>query len=136
MRATLCLLACGLAVGCGSDVGDDFTCAFGELTGVWRFSYVETDGTCGPISDETAVFDPGADLEDGCVEHYAEVSANLCRIEFDIECAVTQNGTIRQIGVWEHVAPEEIFGTITMTGDIPEDDFYCRSTYSVYVVKL
>lgn len=51
MRAIL-ILAISVLAACSS-ADDVFTdCHIGELTGTWRTHYSETDGDCGPISDE------------------------------------------------------------------------------------
>jgi hypothetical protein len=126
LAATVAVLA-----SCG---GEDFECAIGELTGTWRFSYDEQNGNCGPIADETAVFDPGAPT--GCDENYSEVSADSCRLDLDFECPLADGqGSQQWVMVVEQTADDRLDGTATVQVSHPTIGT-CRSTYDIVAQRL
>jgi hypothetical protein len=121
-----------LAGACGGD--SDVECKLGELTGAWRFHYVELDGSCGPISDETAVL--GGAGNGACVYYAEDTSADQCETTLDFECPTTDNdGSQRWVMVLEQVADDRIEGSATVQ---VEHAVYgaCRSTYDVTVTAL
>lgn len=125
------LVACG-----GSDDQGSFSdCGLGELTGTWRMHYEETDGNCGAVADETAVFDPGAPLAPGCVNHSQSVSDDRCRMDMSFECPTTdEQGSQAWVMVMRQIARDRLEGTGTLQLDHP--DVLCRSTYDLTVAKL
>jgi hypothetical protein len=133
------LLACSaLTAACGaSDEEDSFTdCALGELTGTWRFRYAETDGNCGPLPDETAVFDPSAPLPAGCTRHSTAVAANKCRMDLAWECPTTDRaGTQAWVLVVHQKSHTKLEGTATVQVVHPTLGT-CRSTYALTITKL
>ena len=74
MRNVLLIVVSLGAVACG---GDPFTCAIGSLTGTWRTHYVQTDGTCGAIPDETTIL--GGSGSGGATYTQQQISADHCR---------------------------------------------------------
>ncbi len=108
-------------------------CAIGSLTGTWRLTYVETDGTCGKISAETVVLAPGKQ-EPGasaCTYAAAQISPDHCRMDMDFTCPLNGvAGTQRWVGATHQVSATEL--TSSMTASISSPSLgTCRSTYSV-----
>jgi len=120
------------AIGC--DGGDAFEdCAIDALTGAWRLSYTETDGTCGPIQDETFIL--GGTGDGACTEHANTISDDRCEQTLDFTCPTTDGaGTQRWVMVLEQVGEEHIAGTGTVQLDHPEGT--CRSTYDLDLQAL
>lgn len=131
MRKAIVTLA--VALGACSSSSDDkpFACALGELRGTWRIAYVETDGTCGALADETVVLSDGAAAQSAstCTTTTSEISADKCRLDTDTTCPLTgATGAQRWIGSLRHVADGRLSGSMTVqvTGAST-----CRSTYDV-----
>lgn len=127
----------GVAIAaCGAE-DDKFTdCHIGELTGTWRTHYTETDGNCGPISDETGIFDPNAPLPAGCTSQGSSVSANKCRGDIAVTCPTTDNNGTQ---AWVIVVTQTGPGSLKGTGTVQLNHATlgnCRSTYSMTLTKL
>jgi hypothetical protein len=134
------LFAAGLLLvtGCGSDndKDEDFTCALGELTGTWRWHYDETDGNCGAIADETAIFQPGAAPPPGCQIDTQIVSSDKCRLDSAFTCPTADDmGVQGWTLVLHHVAADRLGGTGTAQLNHPTIGT-CRSTYNITVTRL
>lgn len=123
---------------CGSD-DDKFTdCHFGDgsLGGTWRTHYVETDGNCGPISDETSVLDTNTPPQPGCTQTTNTISSDKCRADLAWSCPTTDgNGTQSWVVVLTQTGPETIKGTGTVQLNHPTAGT-CRSTYAMTLTKL
>lgn len=124
--------------GCSAD-DDKFTdCHLGDGTvvGTWRTHYQETDGTCGPIPDETNIFDPNAAPQPGCTQSQAQVSADKCRVDLAWSCPTTDgNGTQSWVVVLTQTGP----GTLKGTGTVQANHTSlgtCRSTYAMTLTKI
>ena len=131
------LLAVALAACGGSDSGEgsDFTCAIGELTGAWRLSYVELDGSCGPIPDETFIAPPGGAGDPACVVDYNSISADKCQLETDVTCPTLDNlGT--QTWVWSirQTGSGLLEGSATL--QLNHTSGICRGTYDMTMSQL
>lgn len=124
------LVAAVLAGGCG---GSDFECAIGELTGSWRLHYEETDGTCGAIADETALFDPAGALPGNCVTNADNLSADRCEYDLDYTCT-EPTFTQRWVSHFEQIDEDFMRATATLT--FTDAAGSCRSTYDVTITKL
>jgi hypothetical protein len=132
-------LVFGMSVsGCASDDGNsEFNdCAMGDLTGTWRAHYDEVNGNCGPIADETALFDPDADPGPGCIVNNSIISDDKCRADMDFSCPTTDDrGTQDWVMVMRHVGPGRLSGTATVQVNHPAVGT-CRSTYNVTITQL
>lgn len=121
--------------GCGS-ADEEFTdCRIGELTGAWRMTYAETNGNCGAIADETAIFDPNSGPTPGCVVHSSSVSADKCEGQVDSECAFPDgDGSVRWVMVLDQISPAALSGTGTV--QVSSSQLTCRSTYNLDMTRL
>lgn len=117
-----------LLVACSSDDEPFKDCALGELTGTWRVTYDETNGSCGRLSDETVVLKPG-EASSACKYDSQAISADKCRIDLDFTCPLAPQGSQRWIGALRHVAADRIEGSMTLQGT--DGRLVCRSTYDV-----
>jgi len=130
-------VACVLAAGCSGADDEPFTaCKLGQLTGTWRTSYVELDGTCGRLADETVTLSASSVAESQAKCSYAAntISADRCRIEQDFTCPLaTGSGQQRWTGVTRHTAEGTLQGTMTVQVTGP---LLCRSTYAVTTTRL
>lgn len=125
-------------LGCSSTTspGKPFTaCTIGSLTGTWRVTYVETDGNCGKVADETVVLSsaatPGAPGTPACTIAANQVSPDHCRIDLDFTCTLNgAPGTQRWIGATRQVSATELSSSLTLTVTSPSLGS-CRSTYAV-----
>lgn len=125
-------------VGCSSSSssGKPFTaCTIGSLTGTWRVTYVETDGTCGKVADETVVLSsaatPGAPGTPSCTIAANQISPDRCRIDLDFTCTLNGvAGTQRWIGATHQLSATELSSSMTLTLTSPSLGS-CRSTYAV-----
>lgn len=123
-------------LGCSSSSSEPFTaCTIGSLTGTWRVTYVETDGNCGKLADETVVMSaaasPGAPGTPSCTFAANEISADHCRADLDFTCPLTGvAGTQRWVGATRQVSAGELSGSMTLTVTSPSLG-PCRSTYAV-----
>lgn len=117
---------------------EPFACALGELTGVWRVTYKEESGDCGPIPDGTVNFSSSNNgASNGCVYAAQEISQDKCRFEFDFTCPLPDDqgkGQLRWVGVTRHTAAGELVGDLTITDDHPT--LGCVSTYTVRYRRL
>jgi len=129
--------AAAALVACSGEDDEAFTdCAIGELTGTWRTRYTETDGTCGPISDETTVFDPNSEPSPGCTVTANNISADKCRAEFAFTCPTTDNqGTQSWTQVIDQTGSGTLEGTATVQLNHPSI-VGCRSTYDLTISRL
>lgn len=125
-----------LLLGCSSSTdGDGFKCAIGDLTGTWRVTYAETNGSCGRINDETVVFTPskaGAGAA-ACTTAAADVAADKCSVQQDFTCPLSGvAGTQHWVGVVRQTGEGTLGGSLTLsvTGSLA-----CRSTYDVRFTK-
>lgn len=112
---------------CGSDSEPFENCTLGELTGAWRISYSEDDGTCGPLADETIVFDGSGG--EGCEVLSFEVSEDQCEGALHTFC--TDGSTFEQdnVLVLTQTGEDTIEGTFAVM--YADSSFSCRSTYDV-----
>lgn len=137
------LMVCSLAVcaACGGSDSDgaaappQFECAIGQLTGTWRAQYVETNGTCGPIADETfiaGVPDPSGQ----CTVTTSQVSSDRCRIDIAFNCPTTDGqGTVAWVVVLRQTSQTQLSGTGTVQVNHAVLGT-CRSTYDITVTRL
>lgn len=108
----------------------------GSLTGTWRVTYVETDGTCGKVADETVVITSGKSgatqpASTGCTYAADEISADRCRADLDFTCPLTGvAGTQRWIGATHQISATELTSSMTLTVTTPNRGT-CRSTYTL-----
>ncbi len=126
-----------IAVLCSACGGDDFKCGLGEITGTWRTSVHEINGTCGAIADDTTNF--SAPMDDNCQTHSSAVSPDLCRMDIDYTCPVTDArtgdmGTVHWTQVRHHVEERRIEGTGTVRVVVAGRS--CQSTYDITLTKL
>lgn len=127
-----------LTVACGSEQGATaapFTCSIGSLSGTWRVTYRETNGTCGPVADELLV-EPDADAAspdagaDPCTYAARRIAADRCRYDFDFTCPLNGvKGTQRWVGTLRQTSATTLEGPWTLQGIAP--DAACRSSYDV-----
>lgn len=149
MRGTLVLAAAtvfGAATACGGSSSSgaaapppaSFTCNIGNLSGAWRAHYVETNGTCGSISDETVIAGSPAPSSN-CTVQTAQVSSDRCKAEWAFTCPTTDGqGTVSWVVVLDQVSDSELKGSGTVQATdpaLPPPDT-CRSTYDITVTKL
>ena len=120
-----------VVVGCSSSSETFTDCKIGELRGTWRVSYTQTNGSCGPVADETAVLTPGKDdpAVAQCTAVSNQISPDKCRMETDSTCPLTgENATQRWVGVMRQTGPGSLAGSMTLT---VQGSVACRSTYDV-----
>lgn len=140
MKCALVVLALvGSACG-GSDTSNPpppppdpgFTCSIDSLSGTWRVHYVENDGACGPISDETVLISTfGA----GCTVHSRVVSSDRCRIDYSLMCPTVDNqGTSNWVVSLQQTSATHLVGSGTVQVVHPVG--VCRSTYDITATKL
>ena len=120
--------------GCSSSDPAPFTCAMGELRGTWRAVYMQTNGNCGKVADETIVLSASTAGEASqCTYAAQQVSADKCRIDLDYTCPLTgQPGTQRWVGAMHHAAAGTVTGSMTVSA---AGSATCRSTYDVTWTK-
>lgn len=131
------ILFLGVLTACSSEAPPFTDCRLGELTGTWRAHYTETNGDCGPIPDETAVFSPGKQdpATAGCKTLTATTSADRCRMDLDWTCPPAKgSGTVRWTGVLRHTGRDTLAADLSLQINIPAG--YCRSTYLVTMTRL
>lgn len=105
-----------------------FTCALGELRGTWQLTYVEKDGTCGPVAAETTVLTGESTAPSACQQDALIISEDKCRMDLDFTCP-TNNGSQTWTGVTRHVAEGRMEST--MTASVRVGGASCRSTYDI-----
>ncbi len=130
---TLIIAIVGLAGCSSSNHGDEnFTCAFGELSGTWRVHYEETNGNCGAIADETVVLGTAPDpAAASCTRAADVISQDKCRADEDFTCPTADSrGTQHWIGTLHHTASDRVSGSLTVQVNHPAFGL-CRSTYDV-----
>lgn len=124
-------------IGCSSaesDKDSSFTCAMGSLTGTWRTHYTETNGDCGPIPDETNVFNPGK-FDPACTVRTNKFSADKCRWDADWSCPTTdKQGTQAWVMVTRQTGSDKLESSATVTLSHPTG--VCRSTYTMSTTRL
>ena len=126
----LSLSACG-----GSDT-PSFTCTIGSLSGAWQTHYTESNGSCGPIVDETTVFGSSGGSS-SCTGVTANVSADHCAIDTTSTCplsSTTISGTQSWVIHFTQASLTELDGTGTV--QVVSSAGSCRSTYAITVKKL
>lgn len=124
---TITTLACS-----SSDEDEAVTCKLGELDGTWLVTYVEKDGTCGKIADETVVLSPGAaaEAQSKCTYNAQTVSPDKCRLDLDYACTLaTGTGSQHWIGTLKQVANARLSGSMSV--QIVLNGQTCRSTYDI-----
>jgi hypothetical protein len=122
------------AAACGSSDDDNFTCVLGELTGTWRVHYDETNGSCGPLEDETGIF--GLEVPPGCDVQSRSISDDKCGADMAWACPTTDDlGTQQWVMVVEHTKQDRLSGTGTMQLVHPSLGT-CRSTYAITITRL
>jgi hypothetical protein len=121
------------AVGCAAESEDEaFACELGELTGTWRISYQETNGSCGRIADTTLVISESLveEAEEACTYASSAISPDRCRIDQDYTCVTGDGrGSERWVGTMRHSARDTVSGSMTLQLDHAE--VFCRSTYAI-----
>jgi hypothetical protein len=118
--------------GCGGS--DHVTCAIGSLTGTWRLQYQETNGTCGPIPDETVI--AGAPTGPACTTITQQISSDHCRIDTAFNCPTTDSlGTQAWTVTLTQTANTQLTGSGTVQVNHPTLGT-CRSTYSLTMTKV
>jgi hypothetical protein len=147
--AIISIILASFAAACSDDSEpfDDCSLGLGERSGIWRTSYTETDGTCGPIPDETTVV--GHDPSEGCTITYEAFSEDRCRGETSFTCLSTDPTRIYMLSegeepplnvsqswtvVLNQVSATKLTGTGTVQLESPRGT--CRSTYAITVTQL
>lgn len=121
-------------VGCSG--GDDVDCSTYEPMGAWRMMYDETDGNCGSISDETAIFGGDSSPDPSCSYGETYESEDRCTVDMSWTCPTTDGyGTQSWTFHLELVSETEIVGSATVQVQHPSVGT-CRSTYDIRIVKL
>jgi hypothetical protein len=129
-----CLL---VASGCNTVPNDEnFDCAVGKLSDTWSFHYDETSGTCGPISDETGVFEPGTPSAPGCKIASQMVASDKCKVDTTFTCPTADGQAVQNWTLTlNQVGEDRLTGTGTVQVNHPTLG-NCRSTYSITVTRL
>jgi hypothetical protein len=125
------ILAFGL-FSCSSSTDGDapaFKCALGELRGTWQLTYVEKDGTCGPIAAETVVLTGESSTPSSCKQDAVIVSDDKCRMDLDFTCPAGNGGTQKWTGATRQVAEDRLVGNMTAQATVGAQS--CRSTYEI-----
>lgn len=129
------LLACSDDGGNSGD-GSAFTCSLGALSGTWRISYQETNGTCGNLPDETVNYDSPSAGNTNCKSSVSKLSDDKCRFDFEFACPTTDGkGTQQWSGVTKQTSATTTEADTTIQLSHPELG-QCRSTYLVKGRKL
>jgi hypothetical protein len=139
------LLALGAALlGCGSDATSappeseepGLVCALDSLTGIWRVTYTEHDGDCGPVASETVDLGGSGGADPSCTYAPKKPSADRCSLEFDFTCPTTDSkGSQRWTGITRQVAEKKLISDATAQLQHPELGV-CRSTYTMTWTRL
>ncbi len=140
MRRMCVAIVLAVVVGCGgSDAGSGGgtdpgpTCSIGSLTGTWRLHYVQMDGTCGPIPDETGHVD--GTLSPTCTLTYRQVSADHCGLEMSFTCPTLDGqGTYTWVLAVHQASDTKLLGSGTV--QVVDPAITCRGTYDLTVTKL
>jgi hypothetical protein len=137
VTALIMAVASVITAGCGAADDEPFTdCAIGELTGTWRIHYDETDGNCGPMPDETGIFDPSSEMPAECSVQAKAISADKCRADLSWTCPTTDGkGTQKWVMVVRQRAATKLTGTATVQLDHSSLGS-CRSSYAVTATQL
>lgn len=118
-------------VACSSTTTNDtgpFTCRIGELTGAWRVTYAESNGTCGAIPDETAVLTTTGATPAGCTVKASQISEDKCSFTLDYTCPlVVGEGEGQWTGIIRQTGDRELRGNVSLQVTTPTAT--CRSTY-------
>ena len=137
LRISISVVALALSLSaCGGSDTPPFTCTIGSLRGSWQTHYTESNGTCGPISDETTVFGSSGG-NSSCTGVSANVSPDHCSIDTTSTCplsSTTISGTQSWTVHFTQSSPTELDGTGTV--QVVSSAGSCRSTYSMTLKKL
>lgn len=132
MRWFLPLLLLGCSSSSSADDGPK--CNIGQLTGAWRITYLETDGACGAITEQTVTMSSQPPGGGGtCMFAKNEVSADKCTTAQAFTCPIAgSTGNQQWTGTMKTVEETKLQGTYTLqvTGAAP-----CRSTYTITWTK-
>jgi hypothetical protein len=104
----------------------------GELTGTWRVSYRETNGTCGTLADETVVMGSGANdvAASACTFGANQIASDKCSQSLDYTCPLKGvSGTQQWVGQLRQTAANRLEGPFTV--QVQGAPGVCRSTYDV-----
>jgi hypothetical protein len=146
VRRAAALVAFGLVVapafaGCSGADEPFRDCTMDRLTGTWRASYRETNGTCGAIPDETvnlsaASSGSSSSSGDACRTLAYGISPNKCRVEQSFTCPTNDDrGTQSWTMVLQQTSPTSITGTATVQLSHATLGS-CRSTYAMTWTRL
>jgi hypothetical protein len=128
-------------VGCSGADEPFRDCNMDSLSGTWRVSYRQTNGDCGPISDETvnisaASSGSSSSSGGGCRTLAYGISPNKCRVEQSFTCPTNDNrGTQSWTMVSQQTSPTSVSGTATV--QLTHSTLgSCRSTYAMTWTRL
>jgi hypothetical protein len=130
----LMLASCGGGSSGGAPAPAPFTCAIGELTGAWLVHYVETNGNCGPLNDET-VLAGVPQTSSGCTVQSQQISTDKCTLDIQATCPTTDGlGTQTWVDALHQVSSTKLTGTGTVQVNHPTLGI-CRSTYNITITQ-
>jgi len=127
------------ATACGSSDPED--CADIAPSGTYKLHYDEKSGNCDLDLPDSLVSLSSiqAEPDAGCTVISSSESANECRVDFDIDCALqADNVRLRETGYLEiqDDKGEEISGTITFIARrLDNNSPICTGTYEVTLTK-
>jgi hypothetical protein len=137
LRVSAIIAAAAVVGCCGAD--EPFRdCSLDKLSGSWRISYRETNGNCGPISDETVNFsNSGAgQATSSCTTQAYSIATNKCRVDEAFTCPTTDGkGSQAWTVVVQQTSAAGASGTATVQLTHPTYGT-CRSTYALTWTKL
>jgi hypothetical protein len=124
-------------LGCSS-FDDTFTdCNLGTVTGTWRIHYAETSGNCGPLADETVMYNGNVTPTSAeCGAFSSTSSPDQCRMRGTSECPTADELGVQKWnwGLTQTAADQiEGSGTVQVSGTTDGD---CESTYDVTITKM
>jgi hypothetical protein len=129
--------AIALAACSDDDDAPAFQCRMGELTGTWRVSYRETNGSCGPVSEETVVLESQTNqgAAAACTYGANKPSPDKCTLSLDYTCPLNGvQGTQQWIGQLRQTAANRLEGSFSV--QVQGSPGVCRSTYDVTWTQL
>ena len=134
MRWLLPLLVLGCSSSSTSSADEGPKCNIGQLTGAWHIIYLETDGMCGPITEQTVMMNgqpPGGG--DVCKFTKNSVSADKCSTVQEFTCPLASNtGNQQWTGTMRTVDETKLQGSYTLQ---VSGSATCRSTYAITWTK-